>query len=199
VCCNFCTHSWPEGSQQHPNNPSVCVKACSTCSLFHVATGFFLTSQLPRSHRHGGTPKAQHRSAPPCEMSLLLPKGSIPSALRLSTHLVSQLCAPLCALGDCRRAPRVFTPLRTYLSTPACEYLHVADLTYPVLFPSVPLHVFMTLKALPSPAKLLGLHSLQCFSLLGSFKVEGNVHECARLDRGINKARHGHDTCKFPF
>lgn len=137
-----------------------CVNACSTCLLLYAATPVFLASQLPQPHHHGGTPKALHHSASPCKTSLLLPKGSIPSSLRLSTHLISQLHAPLCALWAYRCPPHVFTSLHTYPATPTCEYLHVADLAYLVLFHSVPLHVFLTLKALLSPAKLLRLHRL---------------------------------------
>lgn len=95
------------------------------------------------------TPKAPHRSAPPCKTSLLLPKG-IPSSLGLSTHLISQLHVPPCDLWVFGCAPHTFTPLHTYLSTPACKCLLVADLTYLVLPHCVPLNVLMTMKALLS-------------------------------------------------
>lgn len=143
----------------------MCINACSMCSFLYAAAPVFLTSWLPHLHRHGGTPKALHRAASPCKTSLLPPKSSICSSLRLSICLISQLHTRLCALWVCRCAPHVFTPLHTYLSTPACKYLHVPDLAYLVLFYSVPLHVFMTLKALLSPANLLGLHSLLCVTV----------------------------------
>lgn len=109
----------------------------------------------------------------PCIVLLLPAKQLFSHRKAPSVHLrgcpsaLSHSFTPcLCALGVCRCAPHVFTPLHTYLSTPACKYLHVPDLTYLLLFSSVPLYVLMTLKALLSPANLLGLHSLyvlQCF------------------------------------
>lgn len=116
---------------------------CPSMVAAHAHSYMLLHQWLPHPHRHGGTPKTPHRSASPCKTSLLLLKGSIPSSLKLSTRLISQLHAPLCALWGCGCAPHVFTSLHTYLSTPACEYPHVADLSSLVLFHSVPLHVFI--------------------------------------------------------
>lgn len=138
------------------------VNGCSTCSLLYAAAPVFLTSWLPHAHRHGGTPKTPHRSASRCKTSLLLPKGSIPSSLKPSTCLISQLHAPLCALWGCRCAPHVFTSLHTYLSTPACKYPHVADLAYLVLFHSVPLRVFI-LESLAFSCQALGTAQLPIY------------------------------------
>lgn len=152
VCCNFCTCSLPRGGQQHLD-VWCSINVWCTCSLLHAAAPVFLTSWLPHPLWHGG--KALHCSAPPCKTSLFpsLHLWGCPPALSHSFMLLS-------VLWVCRCAPHVFVPLHTYLSTPACEYLHVADFTYLVLFHSVLLHVFMTLKALLFPAKLLRLHSL---------------------------------------
>lgn len=163
MCCNFCTGFLPRRSQQHLDEPHVCVNSCSTCSILYAAAPVFLTSQLPHPHRHGGTPKAPHCSASSCQTSLLLPKGSILSSLRLSTRLISQLHAPLWA---CRCAPHPFTPLHTYLSTPACKYLHVADLAYLMLFSYCSSACFHDLESLalscqaPGTAQLAIYHSV---------------------------------------
>lgn len=157
VCSSFCTLSLPRGGQQHLCNPSVCVNDQSTCSLLYAAAPVFLTSWLSELRWHEGTPKALRGFPFSYKMSLLLPKGSIRSSLRLSTLLISQLHATLWVCGC---TPCVIAPLHAYLSTPVCKYLHVADLAYLALFHAVPLRVFMTLKALIFPARLLRFHSL---------------------------------------
>lgn len=152
MCCSSCTSSLPRGSQQHLDNP--------TCAVLSVIAAFLHSFTLLHRFSPPSTPKAPRGSAPPCKTSLLLP-GGIPSSLRLSTHLMAQLPISPCALWVCGCAPHTFTPPHTYLSTPTCEYLLAADLTYLVLFHCAPWSVFMTLEALLSLARLLGLHSLQ--------------------------------------
>lgn len=163
MCCSFCTHSLPRGGQQHLDNPSVCVSVgayAHSCMLPHQI------SSPPGFPNCTGT-KAHPK---PC-IALLLPVKHLSSYWKApSIHLWD--CPPTLVISQlhttlwvCRCAPCVFAPLHAYLSTPACKYLHVVDLTYLVLFHAVPLHVFMTLKALISLAKLLRLHSLLCITM----------------------------------
>lgn len=85
-----------------------------------------------------------------------------------------------------------FPFIHTYLSTPACEYLHAADFAYSfIVFPCMFSWPWKPCCFLPSSWDCTACYVLQCFSLLESFKVESNVHKCGRSDPGINKRWHG--------
>lgn len=108
--------------------------------------------------------QAMHISASACHMSLLRPRGSM-----YPFH--PQLHAPLCSQGV-QMYPHVFT-LHGYLSTSACMCLQLADLTW-YCSCSVPLHVFTTLTALLSAAKLPPAQHALCYIFFPSCFLKGS-------------------------
>lgn len=193
VCCNSCSSSLPRESQQHLDNPSLCLSDCSTCSLLYVVAPVFPSSLLPHPKPHIALLfPAKHLSS--CQKHPFISGAVHPP------HFPAP-CSSLWSLGVWMCSPHVHSsshiPVHPSVQVPACCWPHLlsaASLCSPECSHD---HESLAIYLLPDSWDCTACSMLQFFYLLGSFKAKNNVDVFKRSDPEINKTWHGH--CKFPF